>query len=448
MRYIPATESDIKEMLEKIGLSSISELFRSIPEPLRLKKGLNLSSTMSELELTRHMNKLASKNKGNNHYSSFLGAGCYRHFAPSIINHIISRAEFYTAYTPYQPEISQGTLQAIFEFQSLICMLTGMEVANASMYDGATSLAEATLMAIRITNRKEVILSQTTHPEYRQTLETYLKNLDVKIKIAPFTKEGLTDFNWIENEINSQCAAIIIQNPNFFGVIEDVESFSTLAHNNGSLQIAGVVEPISLGILKPPGEMGADIVAGEGQSLGIPMNYGGPSLGLFSSLEKYVRNMPGRIVGETVDTQGKRGYVLTLATREQHIRRERATSNICTNQGLCALIATIYLAAMGKSGMKEVGEQNIQKAHYAKNALSKIKGLNLKFSGKTFNEFVIETKKPPSEINEQLLKRSIIGGLDLQRHYPELKNCMLFCVTEYNTKEEIDQLMETISRVS
>jgi glycine dehydrogenase subunit 1 len=240
----------------------------------------------------------------------------------------------------------------------------------------------------------------------------------------------------------------LIQSPNFFGAIEDTESFSTLAHKNGSLQIVSVVEPISLGILKSPGELGADIVAGEGQSLGIPMNYGGPSLGLFASLEKYVRNMPGRIVGETVDVKGRRGYVLTLATREQHIRRERATSNICTNQALCALIATVYLAAMGKSGMKEVAEQNIQKAHYAKNALSKIKGLNLKFSGEIFNEFVIETKKPPTEINEQLLKRSIIGGLDLQRHYPELKNCMLFCVTEYNTKEEIDVMLETISKIN
>jgi len=448
MRYIPATESNIKEMLGKIGLSSISELFQSIPEALRLKKGLNLSSAMSELELTRHLNKLASKNNGNDHYSSFLGAGCYKHFAPTVINHIASRAEFYTAYTPYQPEISQGTLQAIFEYQSLICMLTGMEVANASMYDGATSLAEAALMAIRLTNRKEVILSQTIHPEYRQTLETYLKNLDVNIKMAPFTKGGLSDFNWIEKEISSQCAAILIQSPNFFGAIEDTESFSTLAHKNGSLQIVSVVEPISLGILKSPGELGADIVAGEGQSLGIPMNYGGPSLGLFASLEKYVRNIPGRIVGETVDVKGRRGYVLTLATREQHIRRERATSNICTNQALCALIATVYLAAMGKSGMKEVAEQNIQKAHYAKNALSKIKGLNLKFSGEIFNEFVIETKKPPTEINEQLLKRSIIGGLDLQRYYPELKNCMLFCVTEYNTKEEIDVMLETISKIN
>ncbi len=448
MRYIPATESNIKEMLEKIGLSSISDLFRSIPEALRLKKGLNLSSAMSELELTRHLNKLASKNNGNDNYSSFLGAGCYRHFAPSVINHIASRAEFYTAYTPYQPEISQGTLQGIFEYQSLICMLTGMEVANASMYDGATSLAETALMALRLTNRKEVILSQTIHPEYRQTLETYLKNLDVKIKMAPFTKEGLTDFSWIEKEISSQCAAILIQSPNFFGAIEDTESFSTLAHKNGSLQIVSVVEPISLGILKPPGELGADIVTGEGQSLGVPMNYGGPSLGLFASLEKYVRNMPGRIVGETVDAKGRRGYVLTLATREQHIRRERATSNICTNQALCALMATVYLVIMGKNGMKEVAEQNIQKAHYAKNALAKIKGLSLKFSGEIFNEFVIETKKPPTEINEQLLKRSIIGGLGLQRHYPELKNCMLFCVTEYNTKEEIDVMLETISKVS
>lgn len=446
MRYIPATQSDIKEMLEKIGVSSIEELFQSIPETLRIKKDLNLSSALSELELTRHLQKLASKNNGVEHYVSFLGAGCYRHFIPGVINHIVSRSEFYTSYTPYQPEISQGTLQAIFEFQSLICMVTGMEIANASMYDGASALAEAALMASRITKRKELIVSHALHPDYRLVLNTYLRNLDIKIKVAPFTREGLTDFNWIKHEINDQCAAILVQNPNFFGIIENIESFSDIAHKSSALQITNITEPVSLGILKSPGELGADIVTGEGQPFGIPMNFGGPSLGLFATQEKFVRDMPGRLVGETVDSKGRRGYVLTLATREQHIRRERATSNICTNQGLCALMATVYLTTMGKTGMKEVAEQNVQKAHYARKRLSEIKGVQLKFSGKVFNEFVIETEKSPSEINRQLLENSIIGGLDLERYYPDLKNCMLICVTEYNTKNEIDKMVEVIGK--
>lgn len=446
MRYIPATKTDIREMLKKIGVSSVEELFHSIPETLRVKKELNLSPSMSELELTRHFKKLASKNNGVEHYSSFLGAGCYRHFVPSVINHIVSRTEFYSSYTPYQPEISQGTLQAIFEFQSLICMLGGMEVANASMYDGSTSLAEAALMATRITKRKELIVSQAIHPEYRLVLNTYLKNLDINIKTAPFNEEGSTDLSWIEKEINGQCAAILIQSPNFFGIIEEIEPLSDVAHKNGALQISSVLEPISLGILKPPGDLGADIFTGEGQSLGIPMNFGGPSLGLFATREKFVRNIPGRLVGETLDLKGRRGYVLTLATREQHIRRESATSNICTNQALCALMATVYLSIMGKSGIKKVAEHNIQKAHYALKKLSEIKGVQLKFSGKIFNEFVIETKKSPNEINSNLLEQSIIGGLNIEKHYPELKNCMLLCVTEYNTKEEIDKMVEVIAK--
>ena len=446
MRYIPATKSNIEEMLKEIGVDSIDELFQSIPESLRVRKDLDLSSAMSELELTRHLQKLASKNHEVDRYSSFLGAGCYRHFLPSVINHIASRSEFYTSYTPYQPEISQGTLQAIFEFQSLICMMTGMDVANASMYDGASSLAEAALMASRITKRKELIISHAIQPDYRKVLDTYLSNLDIKIKIAPFTEDGLTDLSWVEKESNDQCAAILIQNPNFFGVIENIELFSNIAHKNNALQIVSITEPVSLGILKPPGEMGVDIVTGEGQPLGIPMNFGGPSLGLFATREKFVRSMPGRLVGETVDSEGRPGYVLTLSTREQHIRRERATSNICTNQGLCALMATVYLSTMGKNGMKEVAEQNIQKANYAKKRLSKINDVQLKFSGKIFNEFVIKTGKSSAEINSQLLKHSIIGGLDLEKYYPDLKNCMLFCVTEYNTKEEIDKMAEIIAK--
>ncbi len=446
MRYIPATKSNIEEMLKEIGVDSIDELFQSIPESLRVRKDLDLSSAMSELELTRHLQKLASKNHEVDRYSSFLGAGCYRHFLPSVINHIASRSEFYTSYTPYQPEISQGTLQAIFEFQSLICMMTGMDVANASMYDGASSLAEAALMASRITKRKELIISHAIQPDYRKVLDTYLSNLDINIKIAPFTEDGLTDLSWVEKESNDQCAAILIQNPNFFGVIENIELFSNIAHKNNALQIVSITEPVSLGILKPPGEMGVDIVTGEGQPLGIPMNFGGPSLGLFATREKFVRSMPGRLVGETVDSEGRPGYVLTLSTREQHIRRERATSNICTNQGLCALMATVYLSTMGKNGMKEVAEQNIQKANYAKKRLSKINDVQLKFSGKIFNEFVIKTGKSSAEINNQLLKHSIIGGLDLEKYYPDLKNCMLFCVTEYNTKEEIDKMAEIIAK--
>ncbi len=448
MRFIPATKSDIKEMLNKIGVDSIDKLFQSIPEPLRLRENLNLSPAMSELELARHLQKLASKNQLVERHSSFLGAGSYRHFIPSVIKHLASRSEFYTSYTPYQPEISQGTLQAIFEFQSLICMLTGMDVANASMYDGASSLAEAALMASRITKRKELIVSHAIHPDYRNVLDTYLAHLDIKIRTAPVTKEGLTDLSWVEKEINDQCASIILQSPNFFGIIETIEPFSEIAHKKNALQIVSIAEPLSLGILKPPGEMGVDIVTGEGQPLGIPMNFGGPSLGLFASREKFLRNMPGRLVGETVDSEGRRGYVLTLATREQHIRRERATSNICTNQGLCALMATVYLSTMGKNGIKEVAEQNIQKANYAKKRLSQINGVQLQFSGKIFNEFVIKTKKSPAEINSQLLKYLIIGGLDLEKYYPDLKNCMLFCVTEYNTKKEIDAMTDIIAKHS
>ncbi len=447
MRYIPATDSDINEMLKSIGENSVDKLFASIPESLRLKKQLNLSPALSELELIRHMQGLASENNGVENLSLFLGAGSYRHYIPSIINHIISRSEFYTSYTPYQPEISQGTLQAIFEFQSLTCMLTGMEVANASMYDGASALAEAAIMASRITKRNELIVSQAIHPDYRMVLGTYLTNLGIKIKIAPLTSEGLTDSTWVEREINEQSAAILVQSPNFLGTIENIECFSNIAHKKNALQVTAVAEPISLGILQPPGELGADIVVGEGQPLGIPMNFGGPSLGLFATKEKFMRNMPGRLVGETVDTNGKRGFVLTLATREQHIRRERATSNICTNQGLCALMATVYLTTMGKKGMREVAEQNIQKANYAKQMLSEIKGINIKFSGKTFNEFIIETKKPPSEINELLLQHSIIGGLDIEQYYPDLKNCMLICVTEFNTRKEIDTMLKLISQI-
>tara|TARA_B100000315_G_scaffold240810_1_gene260997 strand:+ start:312 stop:1661 length:1350 start_codon:yes stop_codon:yes gene_type:complete len=445
MRYIPATESDTKEMLKEIGIDSVGELFQSIPKSLRLNNDLNLSPAMSEMELTRHLEKIASGNNDVERYSSFLGAGCYKHFIPAVINHIASRSEFYTSYTPYQPEISQGTLQAIFEFQSLICMLTEMEVANASMYDGATSLAEAALMGSRITKRKELIISHAIHPEYRKVLNTYLSNLDIKIKTAPITEEGLTDLNWIEKEISDNCAAVILQNPNFFGIIENIGPFSEVAHNKGALQIINIAEPVSLGILKPPGQMGADIVTGEGQPLGIPMNFGGPSLGLFATRDKFVRNMPGRLAGETVDSTGRRGYVLTLATREQHIRRERATSNICTNQGLCALMTAVYLTIMGKNGMKEVAEQNIRKANYAKKRLSEVKGVEIKFPGRIFNEFVIKTKKSPAEINSHLLKHSIIGGLDLEQYYADLKNCMLICVTEYSRRDEIDKMIDVIA---
>jgi len=441
MRYIPNSPEERKQMLGEIGLSDIEELFRGIPQHLKLKTPLNIPGPIPEPELIACFRNLAKENLAAE-YISFLGAGAYSHFIPVIVDALISRSEFYTAYTPYQPELSQGTLQAIFEFQTMICQLTGMEVANASLYDGSTALAEAVLMAQRITRRKRVIIASSVHPEYQAVVGSYIRNMGITLGSAPFTDTGTVDIRAISAD--SETAAIVVQSPNFFGCIEDLESIAGLAHSVGALFIVSVTEPISLGLLKSPGEAGADIVCGEGQSFGVPINYGGPYLGFFASLEKHARQMPGRLIGQAYDSRGQRGFVITLATREQHIRREKATSNICTNQGLCALMATVYLATMGRSGLQEVAMQNLQKAAYAAEMIQSLDGFKLRFSGPRFNEFVIKAPRPASQILRRLLDEKIIGGVDLGQYYAQLSDCLLVCVTETATRENIDRLVEAL----
>lgn len=414
-RYIPHTEEDCQRMLETIGIRKLDDLFESIPDEFRCSKPLNLPDPLSEPDLLRHVQGLQSPL-----LSTFLGAGAYRHFIPAAVPTLISRSEFYTAYTPYQPEISQGTLQAIFEYQTLICQLTGMEVSNASLYDGASSLAEAVLMAHRITKRKKILLAQTIHPEYREVIKTYTNPDEQEIVLISYLKdEGRMDGRILFDLLDEEVGAVVIQNPNFFGIVEDLLPIIERVHQIGGLVIVGFSEAIAYGILQPPGALGADIVAGEGQSLGIPMSFGGPYLGIFTTCERFVRNMPGRLVGETIDLEGKRGFVLTLATREQHIRRERATSNICTNEGLCALMATVFLSCLGKEGLRELALMNLGKTEYAKKIISQIRGCRLAFSSPTFNEFVVEINGDPPKVLDDLKKEGILGGFPLARFYPE-----------------------------
>jgi glycine dehydrogenase subunit 1 len=441
-RYIPHTEEDIQKMLETVGVQEVEGLFKMIPKEYRVSKPLNLPEPLSEPDLLRRLEGLQSPI-----YSSFLGGGAYSHFIPSVVSALTSRSEFYTTYTPYQPEISQGTLQAIFEYQSLMCQLTGMEVSNASMYDGASSLAEAVLMAERMTKRKRVLLSEAVHPEYRKVIQTYIDPDQQELVLIPYQRDkGRTDESALSHLLNGEVSAVVIQSPNFFGIIEDLYSMADKIHEVGGLMIIGFSEAIAYGILKPPGEKGADIVAGEGQSLGIPLSYGGPSLGIFTTREKFVRNMPGRLVGETVDLEGKRGFVLTLATREQHIRRERATSNICTNEGLCALMTTVFLSCLGKEGLREVAMMNLSKAEYAKKNARRIRGCKLAFSSPTFNEFVLEIDWEPEKVLEKLRDKKILGGLPLGRYYPDLDHHLLITVTEMNSKEEIDHWAEALEK--
>ncbi len=442
-RYLPHTHDDIRKMLDSIGIRNLEDLFDAIPKEYRLSKPLDLPGPLSEPDLVQYCQELQSPLM-----SCFLGAGAYHHFIPAVVSNLVSRSEFYTAYTPYQPEISQGTLQAIFEYQTLMCQLTGMEVSNASMYDGASSMAEAVLMATRITRRKKILLSQAVHPEYRKVIETYMNPDQQEIVLVPYKgEEGRTDEKALFGLLERDVGAVVLQTPNFFGIIEDLQCIAEKVHEIGGLMIAGFTEALSLGILRPPGSMGADIVAGEGQSLGIPISYGGPYLGIFATREKFVRNMPGRLVGETIDLEGKRGFVLTLATREQHIRRERATSNICTNEGLCALMATVFLSCLGKDGLKELALMNLSKTEYAKKAALRIPGCKLKFSGPTFNEFVIEIEKESEPIIQELTAEKILGGVPLKQFYPELDRHLLVTVTEMNKKEEIDRWAEALEKV-
>lgn len=438
-RYLPMTEQDEKEMLQTIGISSIDELFEDIPEKVRFKGLYNIKEAKSETALLKELQQLAAKNINTENYVSFLGAGVYNHYKPVIVDHVISRSEFYTAYTPYQPEISQGELQAIFEFQTMIAELTGMDLANSSMYDGGTSLAEAGMLACGHTKRKKLLVSDAIHPEYRDVVKTYAYGQSIDVVSIPM-KDGITDIASLENLIDGDTAAVLVQYPNFFGQIEDIQKIGEIAHNENALFIVSA-NPLALGVLTPPGKLGADITVGDVQPFGIPESFGGPHCGYFATTTKLMRKVPGRLVGETVDQDGRRGFVLTLQAREQHIRREKATSNICSNQALLALAASVAMTALGKKGVKEMAIQNITKTRYAKNAFEQA-GFTVPFQGPHFNEIVVKTSDSVSAINEKLLEKGIIGGYDLSRTYPELENHMLIAVTELRTKEEIDQLVK------
>ena len=440
MRYIPNTEADRRQMLEAIGVGAVGELFADIPEALRLKRPLKIPPALAEADVVKRLRALAGRNADAERYNSFLGAGCYDHYSPAVIGHLVLRGEFLTAYTPYQPEISQGTLQALFEYQTLVCQLTGMDVSNASMYEGASATAEAILMAHRITGRNEVVVARTVHPEYRQVARTYTAQLGLVFREAGFTEAGATDLGAATQALGPQTACLVVQSPNFFGGVEDLAPLAEAAHAVGALCLVVVAEPITLGLLKSPGECGADLVAGEGQGLGTGLNYGGPALGFLATREQYVRHIPGRLVGQTVDREARPGYVLTLATREQHIRREKATSNICTAESLIALMASIYLVSLGPQGLREVALQNLRKAAYAKDRVAKVPGCGLRFRGPTFNEFIVRTQKKPAALLAKLRKQQIIGGLDLGRCYPDLADCLLLCVTEQKTRADIDAL--------
>ena len=440
--YLPHTEEDRRAMLAAIGVEKAEELFCDIPAQLRLNRPLQLPAALSELDLVNSLGQLAGLNANLQEYTCFLGAGAYDHYIPSVISHVTGRSEFYTAYTQYQPEISQGYLQALWEYQSMICQLTGMEVSNASMYDGGTALAEAAMMACNVTGRKEILVASTVHPHYRAILTTY--GIDRNYKITELAYEdGTVNQEELAQLVSKNTAAVVIQSPNFFGCIEDVKKIADLAHTQGALLVAAV-DPISLGILEAPGDLGVDIVVGEGQSMGMNTAFGGPYLGFFAATEKLMRKMPGRIVGQTVDHEGNRGFVLTLQAREQHIRREKATSNICSNEALCALTAAVYLSAVGKKGLHQVAELSLQKAHYACRELTKVEGFTSVFGASYFKEFIIRCPKPIAQINEELLQEKMIGGLDLGIYYPELKNCMLLCVTEKRTQDDINRLVRKL----
>jgi glycine dehydrogenase subunit 1 len=440
-RYLPLTESDKQSMLETIGVQSIDELFSDIPEKVRFSGEYNIKQAKSEPALMKELSRMAGKNADLKTYSSFLGAGVYDHYMPVIVDHVISRSEFYTAYTPYQPEISQGELQAIFEFQTMICELTGMEVANSSMYDGPTALAEAAMLSAGQTRRKKVLISATVHPEAKEVVKTYAKGQYIEVVEVPH-KDGVTDLEALKELADSSVAAVIVQYPNFFGRIEPMAELEKLAHEHKSLFVVSS-NPLSLGVLTPPGKFGADIVVGDAQPFGIPTAFGGPHCGYFAVTSKLMRKTPGRLVGQSKDDEGRRGFVLTLQAREQHIRRDKATSNICSNQALNALAASVAMTALGKNGVKEMAVANIQKAHYAKKAF-KENGFDVVFEGPSFNEFIVKLNKPVKAINEQLLSKGIIGGYDLGRDYPELDQHMLIAVTEQRTKEEIDTLVQEL----
>jgi glycine dehydrogenase subunit 1 len=440
--YIPNTAEDQAEMLARIGVPDVADLFQEIPEAAR-RPALDLPPALSEPELVAHLRALAARNRDVEALPSFLGAGAYNHYVPSVVPHLTGRSELYTSYTPYQPELSQGILQATYEFQSLICELTGMEVTNAGMYDGPTALAEAALMACRLTGRRRVLLPATLHPASAEVLRTYVSWLDVIVETYGDASEGALDPSALA--LDSDVACVVVQQPNFFGCLEDVEALGDAAHDAGALLVA-TVYPIALGLLRPPGAQGADIVVGEGQPLGTPISFGGPYLGLFSCRERYVRQMPGRIVGATQDARGRRGFVLTLQTREQHIRREKATSNICTSEALVAVAASVYLAALGPGGLRRLAELCYHRAHYAADRIAALPGYSLAFRQPFFNEFAVRCPAGlgPAEVNRRLLARGIIGGLDISRQVP---GGLLLCVTEMNDRAQIDRLVAALEEI-
>jgi len=444
MRYISNTPAQQREMLAAIGVSSLEDLLAGIPSKARLSRPLALPAAMAETDLVRHLRALAGANADADGYACFLGGGSYDHAIPSPINHLISRGEFFTAYTPYQPEASQGTLRSIFEYQTMMAELTGMDVANASIYDGASSLAEAALMAHSVTGRREVLLSRGVNPLYRQVVETYGEGPDLRLREVPLG-DGVTDLDALRRATGDATAAVVVQYPNFFGCLEDVRAAGEVAHAAGALLVV-VADPVNLGLLTPPGALGADIVVGEGQGLGVPMSFGGPNLGVFAARRELVRRMPGRLVGATVDRDGQRGFVLTLQTREQHIRREKATSNICTNVALCALMATIYVAILGKQGLRRVGELSTAKAHYAAAELGKVPGVRLRFNAPFFKEFTLELPKAPERIVKRLLRDRILAGVPLKALDRSVKNGLLVAVTERRTREEIDAFAAALGR--
>jgi glycine dehydrogenase subunit 1 len=442
MRYLPHTEEETDAMLKVVGLKHLEELFSTVPENCRHMSALNLPETMTEWELNDHLGALSDSMGMSREFKVFVGAGSYEHYIPASVSYLLSRSEFVTSYTPYQPEMSQGTLQAIYEYQTFTARLLGMEVANASLYDGASALAEALLMSIRITRRQKVGISTLVHPLYRRVAQTYLTPAGVEIVSIPYREDGRTDLSRLRDL--DELASIAVQSPNFLGSIEDLQVIAERAHTRGALFVTCFTEPLAYGLLKTPGSQGADIACGEGQSLGVPQSFGGPALGMFASRMKHVRSMPGRLVGQTLDKNGKRGFVLTLATREQHIRRERATSNICTNNSLCAVGAAMYMASLGGSGIRELARLNHDKSEYLKAKLRE-KGFKIPFSSPGFNEFVVAFPAGFSDVHERLLKKKIVAGLSLSTYYPELANHYLLCVTETRSKAEMDAFVKEVA---
>ncbi|HEY9766802.1 MAG TPA: aminomethyl-transferring glycine dehydrogenase subunit GcvPA [Chroococcales cyanobacterium] len=444
MNYLPHTEGDRRAMLDSIGLKKSEELYSSIPKELKIEK-LDLPAPKSEWEVTKELSALAAKNRSASQMAHFIGAGSYHRFIPSAVDAILSRSEYYTAYTPYQPEISQGTLQGIYEFQSMMCLLTGMDVSNASMYDGASAAAEAALMATRATNKKKILVSTTLHPEWRQVISTYAEGMAIEIEESGY-ENGLLSAGTVEKIFTDDFAGLVLSCPNFFGGIEDLRAIAEIVHAKGGLLIVAA-DPVALALLEAPGNCGADIVVGDGQSLGSPMSFGGPSFGFMTTKDKLARQLPGRIVGATVDSRGEKVYTLTLQTREQHIRREKATSNICSNQGLNALAATMYLSLLGKEGLRQVANLSIQGAHHLADRIAEIPGMKMKFDSPFFQEFVVQSNLPLEEVFAELEKFDVLPGVRLETWYPELKNCFLTCVTETNSEAEIERFIEVLEGI-